>query len=53
MTGDGEGQGHYICDVKLRNSSTWFKTNDNCIPVQILPQDVTKSGVVILLRRTD
>ena len=53
MTADGEAQGHYICDVKLRNSDKWFRTNDNQSPVPILQKNVTKSGVVILFKRTD
>lgn len=53
MTADGEAQGHYICDVKLKNSGKWFKTNDNQTPVPILQQNVTKYGIVILFQRID
>ena len=53
MTADGDGQGHYICDVKTKEDDKWYRTNDNQIPVPILQQNVTKSGVVILLQRTD
>ena len=52
MTADGDAQGHYICDVKLRDSDKWFRTNDNKSPVPILKENVTKNGVVILFQRT-
>ena len=48
---DGETQGHYICDIKWKCSSTWFRTNDNLIPIPISVQDVTKKGVIILYKR--
>ena len=51
MTGDGDGQGHYICDVKCSKSETWFRTNDNTSPVQISSRSVTKNAVVILYKR--
>ena len=53
MTADGDAQGHYICDVKLKDSHQWFRTNDNQTPVPILQQNVTKYGVVTLFRRKD
>ena len=51
MTGDGEGQGHYVCDVKSSISNSWFRTNDNYDPVSISHQSVTKSAVVILYKK--
>ena len=48
---DGETQGHYICDIKWKCSSTWYRTNDNLIPMSISVQDVTKKGVIILYKR--
>jgi hypothetical protein len=50
MTTDGDAQGHYICDVKWKESETWFRTNDNMIPIPILSQNVTKNAVVILYK---
>ena len=51
MTEDGDGQGHYICDVKCKQSNSWFKTNDNANPLPIYLQNVTKYGVVILYKK--
>ena len=51
MTSDGEGEGHYICDVKWKDYKSWFRTNDNCIPISIMPENVTKNAVVIINRR--
>ena len=50
MTGDGDGQGHYVCDVKCSQSSSWLRTNDNMDPLPISIQSVTKNGVVILYK---
>ena len=53
MTKDGDAQGHYICDIRRKDSEsdTWFRTNDNMIPVELLPKDVTKKAVVVLYQR--
>ena len=51
MTQDGEGQGHYICDVKCIKSNKWFRTNDNDVPMPISVDHVTKNGVVILYKK--
>ena len=51
MTSDGEGEGHYICDVKWKDCKSWFRTNDNCIPISIMSENVTKNAVVIIYRR--
>ena len=51
MTQDGEGQGHYICDIKSNISKTWHRTNDNNDPIPILRNSVTKNGVVILYKK--
>ena len=51
MTQDGDAQGHYICDIKQKDCDTWFRSNDNMIPVELLPEDVTKKAVVILYKR--
>ena len=51
MTSDGDGQGHYICDVKSKETNTWFRTNDNMKPVPISSHSVTKNAVVVLYKR--
>ena len=51
MTRDGEGQGHYICDVKCSQKHQWFRTNDNEDPVRIEADDVSQQGVVILYKK--
>ena len=48
----GDSQGHYTCDVKDVNSESWFRTNDNCNPLQIQSSEVTKNGYVMLYKRT-
>ena len=50
MTSDGEGQGHYICDVKTKDNY-WFRTNDNQLPVHISQNNVSKKSVVVLYRK--
>ena len=50
MTKDGQGQGHYICDVKCSDNE-WFRTNDNNQPIKLSFQDVTKQCVVALYKR--
>ena len=52
MTRDGEGQGHYICDVKAKDNQ-WYKTNDNDSPVQISRQHVSKKSAVVLYRKCE
>ena len=51
MTQDGEGSGHYICDVKQRSTQTWYKTNDNETPIPVSINNVTKSAIVILYKQ--
>ena len=51
ITRDGEGQGHYLCDIKSSKSNTWFRTNDNNVPLPISIDNVTKNGVVILYKK--
>ena len=48
MARDGEGQGHYRCDVKEKDTQTWYQTNDNNHPVPISIDNVTKMAVVVL-----
>ena len=47
----GVSQGHYICDVKDNNTKQWFRTNDNCTPVQIDTSDVSKNAYAVLFKR--
>ena len=51
MTKDGDGQGHYICDVKCSITHQWYRTNDNMDPVVISKEDVSKQSVVILYKK--
>ena len=51
ITRDGEGQGHYLCDIKSSKTNTWFRTNDNNVPLPISTDNVTKNGVVILYKK--
>ena len=51
MTRDGDGQGHYICDVKCSQTNAWFRTNDNMDPYKINLASVTKNAVVVLYKR--
>ena len=41
MTTDGEGQGHYRCDVKTKDGQ-WYKTNDNKVPVAVTKRNLSK-----------
>ena len=50
MTSDGEGQGHYICDVKTKDNY-WFRTNDNKLPVPVLQNNVSKKSAVVLYKK--
>ena len=51
MTRDGDGQGHYICDVKCSQTKLWFRTNDNMDPFPITQESVTENAVVVLYKR--
>ena len=46
----GESRGHYICDVKEKNSKIWFRTNDDCDPLQLSMSEVSKNSYVILYK---
>ena len=47
MTTDGEGQGHYTCDVKTTGGH-WYRTNDNEAPVKITSRKLSKKCAVVL-----
>ena len=51
LTRTGESQGHYTCDVKDAVTNLWFKTNDNCDPIQIEEASVSKDAYVVLFKR--
>ena len=44
--------GHYICDILEEKSRTWFRTNDNAMPISISVDDVSKQGYAILYKLT-
>ena len=49
----GESSGHYICDVKQKGTSHWFRTDDEKEPIQIDASDVSKLAYAVLFRRID
>ena len=51
MTKKGEGQGHYICDIRNKEDQLWYRTNDNHNPVPISINNVTKHPVVVLFKK--
>ena len=51
MTSAGEGQGHYICDIKNKDDQAWYRTNDNKNPIKISNNNVTKKPVVVLYKK--
>ena len=53
LSRSGLSEGHYTCDVKESTYGEWFRTNDNCIPIPIQSQDVSKSGYVVLYKRVN
>ena len=51
VTASGHSDGHYICDVKDKNSKQWYRTNDDCSPKLMNVSEVTQNGYVFLYRR--
>ena len=51
VTSIGDSQGHYTCDVQDVKTKFWFRTNDNCTPLQIQNTEVSKNGYVMLYKR--
>ena len=47
----GVSQGHYICDIKDKETKLWFRTNDNNDPVQISTSQVSKKANAVLYKR--
>ena len=51
MSEEGLTQGHYICDLKVKDTHIWFRTNDNQKPIPVSLSNVTKKPAVVLYRR--
>ena len=51
LTSTGESRGHYFCDVKDKQTNSWFRTNDNSNPVKIGIAEVSKNGYAFLFQR--
>ena len=49
LTRTGESVGHYLCDVQVDNK--WFRTNDDCPPIEISSSEVTENGYAFLYQR--
>ena len=47
----GVSQGHYICDIKDKETKLWYRTNDNCDPIQISISQVSKKAYAVLFKR--
>ena len=47
----GVSQGHYICDIKDKESKLWYRTNDNRDPIQISTSEVSKKAYAVLFKR--
>ena len=47
----GVSQGHYICDIKDKETKLWFRTNDNRNPSQISTSQVSKKASAVLFKR--
>ena len=47
----GDSAGHYICDIKEKQTGCWFRTNDNRNPIPIDIEEVSKLAYVILYRQ--
>ena len=51
LTRAGVSQGHYICDIKNKETNLWFRTNDNRDPFQIGTTQVSRKASAVLFRR--
>ena len=51
LTRAGASQGHYICDIKNKETNLWFRTNDNRDPIQISTNQVSKKPYAVLFKR--
>ena len=51
LTRAGVSQGHYICDIKNKETNLWYRTNDNRDSFQIGTSQVSKKASTVLFRR--
>ena len=51
LTRAGSSQGHYICDIKDKETNLWFRTNDNRNPIQISTNQVSRKPYAVLFKR--
>ena len=51
LSQDGISAGHYICDVKEKNSKKWYRTDDKKFPVLITPDEVSRQAYAVLYRK--
>ena len=45
-------QGHYLADVKNKNTNSWFRTSDNAPPEDITEIGLTKMGYIFLYKKS-
>ena len=53
LSKSGPSAGHYVCDVKDRSTSKWFRTNDDHYPVEIDVAQVSNQAYAVLLVKTE
>ena len=51
LSDSAETTGHYVCDVKDYENSSWYTTNDEHVPELIPKKNVTKYGYIILYKK--
>ena len=51
LTRTGESRGHYICDIKEKETNLWFRTNDECKPIRLSISEVSKKAYAVLYKR--
>ena len=45
-------QGHFMADVRNKNTNSWFRTSDNDPPKPITENGLTKMGYIFLYKKT-
>ena len=53
LSTSGPSAGHYVCDVKDKSTSKWFRTNDEQNPVQIDVAEVSNQAYAVLFMKTE
>ena len=53
LSKSGPSAGHYVCDVKDKITSKWFRTNDDQHPVKIDVAEVSNQAYAVLLVETE